>query len=218
MLNILIESQYCPNLEYFILLDKADRVLIDQHANYVKQTYRNRCEILGANGLLALTVPVLRGRSKQAMKEVKIDNRQNWQAIHWRSIQSSYGKAPFFEYYYPFFHKIFTQRFDYLLDINHDLLSLCLKLLDIPKKIDYTNQYLAPEDTDYQDLRSFINPKKDFNSRNIYTAKPYLQVFGNDFVPNLSALDLLFCEGPQALLRIRSSSFLNNEQIEIKLR
>ena len=119
-----------------------------------------------------------------------------WKNIHLRGIQSAYGKAPFFEYFFPYLDNVYEKQLTFLFDHNIELLTVCLKLLQLDTKINvlfdanYTNDIL--------DRRGIINAKEDFASRNIMTAFPYDQMFGVNFVPNLSVLDLLFCKGPES--------------------
>ncbi|NJN78366.1 MAG: WbqC family protein [Saprospiraceae bacterium] len=110
-MNALIESQYFPPLAYFSVLLKHEKVWIEQFENYQKGSYRNRCHIATANGLLRLSIPLEKGKNNQTcIKEVKIHNDTNWQIQHWRAIKSAYGNAPYFEYYadelLPFLKKI----------------------------------------------------------------------------------------------------------------
>jgi len=130
------------------------------------------------------------------MREVKIDYGQKWQAIHLRGIQSAYGKAPFFEYFFPYFQPILERQHSILWDLNLQLLTICLKLLRRPVKI----TVLENKETigEIVDLRGQIVPKGAFYNRSYYQATPYPQLFGLDFEPNLSILDLLFCVGPEA--------------------
>jgi hypothetical protein len=205
---ILIETQYLPNLEYFILLKSSHAVFIEHNEYYERQTYRNRAQIQFTNGVGDLTIPVKNGRKKILTKDIQIDNSQNWQKNHWRSIQSSYGKAPFFEFFVDGFNAIYEREYRYLTELNHDLLSYCLHLLSWKVEIKQTDQFIEPQDTDYQQFRSLISPKVDFHKRQIYQEVPYQQLFGAKFAPNLSIIDILFCEGPAASDLISSSAKL----------
>lgn len=204
-LPIVLESQFFPPVAYFTVLYNADTVIIDPNENFVKQTYRNRCVILGANGKINMTVPVIGGRKKVKVKEIKIDNSQSWAKIHWRSIQSAYGKAPFFEFLADELHLLFRREYKFLFDLNHDVLSCCLRLLQLPINITYAESYIGKENADYQDFRSLIRPNPNDESTYIFTPKVYTQLFGSQFVKSLSIIDLLFCEGSQAPNIIASS-------------
>ena len=71
--NILLSTSYLPPVEYLSLIYRADKVTIEKEESYLKQTYRNRCRILTAGGIMNLTVPVMKGDQKNpATKDIKI--------------------------------------------------------------------------------------------------------------------------------------------------
>lgn len=195
--KILVESHYLPCIEYFRQLVRSEEILVEYWENFQKQTYRNRCRILGANKVDILTVPVTKAGQKVLMKDVKIDYSAAWYAIHWRAIQSAYGKSPFFEYYGDYFQDILFRKPVFLWDLNMELMTLCLKLLRERKKIVATSGWKKEYEMEICDLRAKIKPKEDNNTL-IHTISPYVQVFGSNFVPNLSIIDLLFNKGPDA--------------------
>ena len=97
MLSV-FSSLYAGNLMYYSSMLKAKMVTIDLFENFHKQSFRNRCCIASPNGVLNLVIPINR-KSKSIIKEVKIDNSQNWRKIHWKSLESSYRSSPYFEFY-----------------------------------------------------------------------------------------------------------------------
>jgi len=189
---ITIEPHYLPSLEYFTLLSQVDSINLDTESKFQKQTFRNRCYILSPNKVMPLIVPV-HFHQGTPMQEIRIDHRQSWVRDHWGAIYSSYGKSPFFEYFAVEFNAVLESKPEFLVDLNQAMLSVCLGLLqwqiDIQTNSD-ENQLL--------DVRNVILPKQSFDARDFYQAISYQQNFGNTFVPNLSILDLLFCQGPAA--------------------
>jgi len=198
MSTIIIDLQYLPTLEYFCSISKADTVIIEAKENYIKQSFRNRTHILGANGVCSLTVPVINGNSKTPIQELRIDNSQNWINIHWRTLQSAYGKAPFFEYYESYFKELLYAKEEFLFDLNKKLLTICLKLLEFDTKVIFSKEYSKTPNNDVLDLRSAIHPKNSFATNRFYQSQPYIQLFGSEFVSNMSIVDLIFCEGPNS--------------------
>ncbi len=196
---ITIEPHYLPNLEYFTVLSQVDAVYLDQESPYKKQTFRNRASILGPNGILNLIVPVHYSQG-MSLEEVKIDYQQSWVKDHWGAILSSYGKSPFFEFFAEEFHSVLRLKPHHLVELNHAMLSVCFQMLqwqiDIHEKM--------PENHVY-DLRNAILPKQSFENRGFYKPISYQQNFGNTFVPNLSILDLLFCQGSESGRILRNS-------------
>ncbi len=206
MSRVLIESQYLPSIEFFCCISLFDTITIEQYENFQKQTYRNRCYILGANNVQALTIPVEKSNSKTLMKDLKVDSSQRWNHEHWRSIKSAYGKAPFFEYFAEYFSKHFENPPALLLDLNYEFLTLCLKLLQIDRNVELTKTFEKRPKSNISDLRSLITPKESFRDRSLYKPIEYLQVFGKDFVANMSIVDLLMNEGPNASYIVTKSA------------
>ena len=212
--NIILELQYLPPLQYFTKFVKYEQVSIEQHENYIKGSYRNRCYIYGSHGPLRLSIPLLKGKNEQQnIREVQIASREAWEAHHWQSIQSAYGNAPFFEFYADDFRPVFEKKHKYLFDLNWQLLELILPFLGLdtfPKLTsEYQKAYLAPN----FDFRNGIFPKKHRQKEDPYfQPQAYPQVFAEKkgFVPNLSILDLLFCTGPEAGLILERNTVMTN--------
>ena len=204
--TILIDLQYLPCIQYFSTLLHFDEIVLENNEHYLKQSYRNRCYILGANKIEMLIVPILDGNKKILVKDIQIDYQQRWPEIHWRTIKAAYGKSPFFEFFGDEFHQILQKKPHFLWDFNYELLTICLKLLKINKTISLTETYEKQPENDVFDARGLINPKKDAETGLDYRQMAYQQNFGNEFVPNLSIIDLLFCRGNQSLGILKKSS------------
>jgi hypothetical protein len=125
---------------------------------------------------------------------------------HWRTIQSAYGKAPFFEHYGEDLHTLLYKKVRFLYDLNYMLLSMCLDWLKWNMPIMETESYSKVTPSNILDLRSVINPKKLEQCDEFYYPVSYNQVFGNTFVKNLSLIDLVFCEGPGAGKIVQASA------------
>jgi len=188
---------YFGNIRYFQILSQSDSVVLDVYEHFEKQTFRNRCEIMAANGSLDLIVPVKKDvHPKRVMKDVRISNQENWQRQHWRSLQSAYKAAPYFEFYEHHLQVLFEKRYEFLVDLNMDCLRLCARFLEIDVNAEMSTEYL-PEHPNTKDFRSSFDPKKNQDSQ-AFTS--YTQVFEtkHGFVANKSILDLLFNTGPEA--------------------
>jgi hypothetical protein len=204
-LSLLIESHYLPCIAYFSAISTGKTIIIERHEHYVKQTYRNRCHINASHGKEVLIIPITSKHNKVLITDVKIDYAQKWLNNHWRTIQSAYGKAPFFEYYSDELHEVLFRQQTFLYDLNIDLLTLCLKWLKWDVTIEESLAYEKTPGSTIYDLRSFLTPKNEDYTARIYKPVQYHQVFGNAFADNLSLIDLIFCSGPEAG-RIVSSS------------
>ncbi|MER2996377.1 WbqC family protein [Pontibacter populi] len=195
---LLTELMYNPPVTYFRQLLHSDGLLLEQHENYVKQSYRNRCHVLTAQGVVPLSIPILKGNSKNKtiITEIEIDYSQKWYNVHWRTIQAAYGRAPYFEFYGDYIQQVYARQPKYLFQLNVELLKLYLKLLKINKPLFFTDAYQSETPANVLDLRNRIHPKIIPDNLHV---KPYTQVFGKQFVPELSIIDLLFTQGPASL-------------------
>jgi hypothetical protein len=196
--ELIIDLHYLPNLDFITGFLKFDRVWLEAHEHYQKQSYRNRCYIVTAHKVDALAVPVQQGTHHHPIREVRIDNSQPWAVRHWRSLQAAYGKAPFFEYYAPELEPVYQKEWEFLFDLNKELLTICLKLLSIRTPVNLTDCYVKSPKVGVFDARSALKSRNRQGSPLFYSPVPYQQNFGPDFVPNVSVIDLLFCQGPAA--------------------
>lgn len=202
----MIEIHYLPSLEYFAALLPFQEIILEKKEWYVKQSFRNRCQINAANSAQKLILPITAKSGKALISEVKIDHSMKWQNLHWRAIRSAYGKAPYFEHYGDKLHRLISEAGDSLYELNFKLLSFCLQSLGCSTVLSESESFEKVPPDGITDLRNVITPKNPFSQRSFYTPVTYLQVFGNKFVANLSIIDLLFCEGPNSIQVLRSSS------------
>jgi len=196
--EILVSTAYLPPIAYLKALIESRFVVVEQFENYIKQTYRNRCKIFAANGVMSLSVPVELATTKKILiKDVKIDYREAWQKQHLRSIESAYGTSPFFEYLIDDFLPFYSNEYKFLLDYNQGLLDVILDILqaDVPRSLSVDYEHIP---ANANNLRNHFNPKKD--NIDVQLQNPYPQVFSAKFgfQPNLSCIDLVFNLGPGA--------------------
>jgi hypothetical protein len=186
---------------------EAQEIVLERSEHFVKQSYRNRCRILTTAGVQSLVMPITSRHGKVKITDVRLDYTQKWLNNHWRTIQSAYGKAPYFEYYADDLHAVLFRKIIFLYDLNYMLLSMCLDWLKVKVPVRETLIYEKSASGNVFDLRSVLNPKKPDQCYQFYYPQVYNQVFGNTFVDNLSIVDLIFCEGPHAAAILRASSF-----------
>lgn len=200
--QVTLTSAYLAPVEYYSALAKAEKVYLEYCDFYVKQTYRNRCHIAAANGVMALSIPVEKpGGEKILTRDVRISGHTDWQVHHWRSIESAYNSTPFFEYYKDDLLPFYQRKWTFLWDFNLEIQAKILELIDLRPTIQFTAEYQTRLNDNIEDLRERIHPKIEKYSENI---KPYYQVFEQrfGFQPGLSIIDLLFNMGNEAQLII----------------
>ncbi|MBN2174595.1 MAG: WbqC family protein [Bacteroidales bacterium] len=205
--EIVVSTAYHGPIGYYVHLANADHIKLECEENYTKQTYRNRCRILTANGIQDLVIPVIKVNGPHTkIRDVKISYSEKWQQNHWRAIVASYSHSPFFLYYSDELLPFYQKEIESLFELDRMLTDVICRLIGIRPKIKFTESY----QTMYKgsaDLRESIHPKKQSNIQ----FPPYTQVFSDrmEFVPNLSIIDLLFNLGPDA------KEYLENIELKV---
>lgn len=199
--GILLSTAYFAPIRYFSKLAAYPEIHIEQHENFIKQTYRNRTVILGANGQIPLIVPVEKGRGKKiCIKDLRIAYDEEWQRNHWRTIFSAYNSSPFFEYYADDLEPFFRKKYEFLFDLNQQITETLVEILEIETELKLTDDFEQIPKT-CLNFREQISPKTHLIDDDAqFVAQPYTQVFTEKFgfIPDLSILDLLFNEGPSS--------------------
>lgn len=203
---MIFPALYNGPINYYARLVQQELIVLEQHDSYTKQTYRNRCLIMGPNGVIPLSIPVSRKHGKKTpMHEIRIDYGSHWDRIHWRSLVASYASSPYFEYLIDEIKPVYQKKFNFLIDLNRQLIDLTLGILGLNIQITYSEVF-TPISSE-EDPRFFIHPKKNQEIADpSFHPKEYRQVFSDrlGFRPNLSILDLIFNEGPLALPYLRT--------------
>jgi hypothetical protein len=205
----ILNSLYLAPIEYYSALFRAENAIIEIHDNYQKQSYRNRCQIAGANGAISLSIPIEKpATSTCKMKDIRISEHGNWRHLHWNAIISAYRSSPFFEYYEDDFRPFYEKKQTFLHDFNEELRQLICRLIGIQTPVSYSETYIetvSENEKNIIDFREIIHPKKTI----IAETPIYYQVFAekNGFIPQLSIIDLLFNRGNESRLMLSSLHF-----------
>ncbi len=192
-------TAYLPSIEYVSLFLKTEDASIELFETYQKQSCRTRTNVMTANGVQTLTIPVIKTNGNHTLtKDIEISYKESWQQIHLRCLESAYRKSAYFDYYFPYFEKIYKQKFNTLVELNDFCLKTILKILKAKKDYSFTTDF--ERITDENDYRVSLS-----KGTNKIEMKPYYQVFADrhGFIPNLSIVDLLFNEGPNSVSNLQ---------------
>ncbi len=188
-------ATYFGSITYFKALAQHEHIILEAKEHFPKQSYRNRCDIMAANGLLSLSIPLERPNgSKTSMDEVVIPNSENWRARHWRSIKSAYQSAPFFDYYGMEVEELILNPENNLLQFNTKIIKRIISWLDLEITLEHSIEFHPPIANDPRDLLGRKGTAEEFEPA------PYIQVFPSDegYKSTISILDPIMCIGPMA--------------------
>ncbi len=192
---------YLPSIEHFRAIASGDYI-IDLGEHYIKRSQRNRALIMTAGGVMQLSVNIRNAnRPRTPMHAVEIDYSKRWQHQHWMAIVSGYKSSPFFDYYADALEPIFSAKYEKLVDLNLALVKVIMQLLGLSGELKTSQNYVEASQGDI-DLRT---KQAEAATPTASAQKTYIQVFSDrmPFAANLSIIDLLFCEGPNALSYIK---------------
>ncbi|WP_262152155.1 WbqC family protein [Chryseobacterium foetidum] len=200
MQNILLPVFYLPPISWFSeFLNDENEIIFEQFENFPKQTYRNRCNIYGANGRLSLIIPI-NHNGVRVYKDVEMSYRENWQHLHWKSIKTAYQSSPYFEYYEDKLVKMFETKEKFLLDFNLKSLEIIQQILKSQKAYSLNTEYIKNPEV--------LNFREKFSAKNEseYEMEEYYQTFSDKlgFIKDLSIIDLLCNKGPESATYIKN--------------
>ena len=214
------QLHYLPWLRYIEKITRCDVFVVLDSIQYNKNGWQNRNHIKTPQGAGLLTVPIV-AHAGQRLDEVQIDNQRNWAKKHWRSIEQSYAKSPYFTDYAPFLSKVYARSWETLNALNRSMLEFYIEQLGISTRISYSSELDVPGEaterlvnlikavggTEYYSgafaLDAYLDEKL-LTEASIslclqdWSAPQYPQLYGT-FIPDLSVVDVLMNCGPDAL-------------------
>lgn len=194
---LISDLQYFPSVIFFLELSKFSNCKFELYDTFQKTSFRNRCMVMGGNGPIQLSIPLLGGRTqKSLMKDIKVDNRERWKDRHWKTITSCYNKSPWFDFYRDELESLYLAHHNYLFDWNLNCIQWICDKMSINVSLSTTSDYRK-----HYDIEEYVDRRNYWTPSTIHLLQPhpkrYPQVFEDryGFVPNLSVLDYLFCNG-----------------------
>ena len=199
---VVLPLPYWGDIELFAQLVQAgSEAVIDLHENYIKRSQRNRTDIITANGLMTLSVPLRNAnRPRTPMRDVRIDYSKRWQHQHWMAIVSAYRSSPYFEMVADRIARFYEREWHFLVDYNSEILATEIELLGLEPQFRFSEEYIV-----WQEGVVDMRPKKRDTT---FVAPLYFQLFSDrmPFIGNPSMLDLLMCEGRDAIATLQRAS------------
>ena len=195
-MSLFIPTYFSPISQYSKIIT-SEKIIFEVEDNFQKQSYRNRCYIYNSNGKQLLNIPVKHKviSQRKKSKDTLVEDNFPWQDNHLKSLQTAYRTSPFYEFFEDDLMPIFTKKYNYLYDVTIDTFLFITDALQVSSDFTKTKEYtINSTEKDYRNLAEVKHqPKKQVEN--------YVQLFDDmyGFIPNLSILDLLFMEGPNAI-------------------
>jgi len=214
------QLHYLPWLRYFEKIQNCDAFVVLDDIQFNKNGWQNRNKVKTPSGPVLLTVPV-QMKFQQRLDEVRIDNRTPWRKKHWKTLEQSYHRAPFFSEYAAFFEATYAREWEFLNELNRHMLEFYVRTLGITTRIEYSSELNVPGIA----TERLINLIRAVGGESYYSgayaldayldaealaranialdlqewrAPVYPQLHG-EFVPDLSIVDLMMNCGPESL-------------------
>ncbi|MEB3371650.1 WbqC family protein [Saccharopolyspora mangrovi] len=224
------QPNFLPWTKLMAKIALSDVHIVFDTAQYTRSEFHARQRIKNqAGGTSWLSVPVAHTGERQRLRDVRIDQRQQWKRRHLKHLTIHYGCTPHFDELYALVLEVYRRDHDHLVDHNLDLTTaLCAYLgfdtplvlaseLDVPVPDNRQERLLelvrgvggdahltssgSTYQVDWSPFRRAGVPVLDQHFEHPVYAQPH-----GEFVPGLGVLDMLFVEGPSAAEKIRASS------------
>lgn len=194
---MLLSTAYFPPIAWFGRALRSDGLVLEAKEHFIKQTWRNRCRIYGGNGPIDLIIPVdHHDRWRTPIDALRVSHETDWKKLHWKSIRSAYGKAPYFDFYADAIEQCYrSDASELLFAFNESCLRCAFKLLKRETNWKHSDSFTPYSETDPRLILSTVD------TPHVSDLPHYYQSFADrhGFLSNLSVLDLLFHLGPKSV-------------------
>ncbi len=220
------QPEHLPWLGFFDKMQRCDIYAYLDNVQFKKRYFENRNRILNQHTWQWVTVPVMtRGRYKQLIRDVRIDQSRNWKQVYVQRMYHQYCRFPFFDEIFPQLKKIINSDHERLLDLNLELIDMFRHIIDIQTPVVSASdlgldelygsrlileicsainadQYISgPDGVNYLDLDTFRHRGIDVNYHT-YEHPQYVQRNSGEFISHLSVLDALMNIGAEETRRL----------------
>jgi hypothetical protein len=215
------QPNYLPYLGFFEKAYRADVFILYDTTQFKKNDWQNRNKLCGNNSWQWISVPILHSFG-QKINEVKIKDSKKSLAKNWRSIQVTYGRAPFYKEYAHKFEEIYLSDIELISELNCKIILTAAELLGLKTKFIRSSELTPIETTSTQALidltklagcDTYISGGEGINYLDMdlwnstglkiifqkYHHPEYKQFNSETFQPYMSILDLLFNCGGESL-------------------
>jgi hypothetical protein len=222
-----VQSNYIPWKGYFDLINLVDEFILYDDMQYTRRDWRNRNIIKTPRGPIWLTIPVeVKGKYFQKIKDTTISD-PHWGKTHWTTIVHNYSKARYFAEHREMFEKLYLNSEEkFLSRVNYLFLTAICEILGIKTKISWSMDYIpgsgkterlvdlskqagateyvsGPRAKDYLQEELFTN--EGIALRYVdYSSYPEYTQLSPPFEHQVSIIDLIFNEGPEAKKYMKS--------------
>jgi hypothetical protein len=199
-------------------MKSCDLFVILDDVMHSRRAITSRNKIKGPEGARLLSVPL--SRKEVSIRDVAIYNDSSWHKKHWGSLQGCYTRAAYWKEYRDCFHRIYDNPGDMLADLNLRLIELIREIFDIRTPVVRSSEIpgiTGRKGTKIINICKYFgadiylsgNGARVYNDENEFARNRLRLVYQNfehpvypqqwnGFIPNLSAVDLIFNCGPQS--------------------
>lgn len=159
----IMQPYFMPYIGYFQAINAVDKYILYGNVNFEKKSWVNRNRLMQRNGVIEqMIVPIKKNSSSAFIKEIAIDYATDWQRRLLRSIQTNYGKAPYFEETYSLLTSIFSKEYEMLTELNTESIKAIARHLGITTEI-------VADNSQYDDMEERLRKSDD-----AYVEFPYM--------------------------------------------
>jgi hypothetical protein len=205
-----------PYFGYYQLINAVDKFIVYDDVNFIKQGWINRNNILVNGKSYLFTVPLKNQSSFNKINATKVNEKVYflWVNKFLKTVEQNYSKAPFYNEVLSLLNNIFQIEDEHISSIALKSLKLVSEYIGIntvfeDSTVIYSNQNLSSQDRVLdicikENANYYLNPiggvdlysKKDFLDNGIVlnfikSKKLEYRQFNQEFVPNLSIIDIL---------------------------